>query len=109
MLAVWGRRNSQNVQKVLWLIGELGLPYLVIPAGGSFGRLDEAAFRALNPHGLVPVLQDDDLAVWESHAILRYLARALRRGEFLDRGSRCRGRKSTNGWTGRRRRFNRIF
>src|SRR5262249_49448181 len=45
-----------------------------IPAGGGFGRLNEPTFRALNPHGRVPVIEDGDLAVWESHAILRYLA-----------------------------------
>jgi len=82
MLTVWGRRNSQNVQKVLWLIGELSLSYEHIPAGGRFGRLDEPAFRALNPHGLVPVLQDDDVTVWESHAILRYLAARYGEGRF---------------------------
>src|SRR5262249_22632340 len=69
-----GRRNSFNVQKVLWLIGELGLAHEHIPAGGDFGRLNELTFRALNPHGRVPVIEDGDLAVWESHAILRYLA-----------------------------------
>jgi glutathione S-transferase len=74
MLKVWGRRSAFNVQKVLWLVGELGLPHEHIPAGGSFGRLDEPAFRALNPHGRIPVIEDGDLAVWESHAILRYLA-----------------------------------
>jgi glutathione S-transferase len=74
MLKVWGRRSSFNVQKVLWLIGELGLAHEHIPAGGDFGRLDEPSFRALNPHGRVPVIEDGDLAVWESHAILRYLA-----------------------------------
>jgi glutathione S-transferase len=74
MIRVWGRRSSFNVQKVLWLVGEIGLAHEHIPAGGSFGRLEEPAFRALNPHGRVPVLQDGDLAVWESHAILRYLA-----------------------------------
>jgi glutathione S-transferase len=74
MLKVWGRRNSFNVQKVMWLVGELGLVHEHVPAGGSFGQLDEPAFRALNPHGRVPVIEDGRLAVWESHAILRYLA-----------------------------------
>ncbi|MDR3539109.1 MAG: glutathione S-transferase [Acetobacteraceae bacterium] len=74
MLEVWGRRNSFNVQKVLWLVGELGIEHRHIPAGGSFGRLDEPAFRAMNPHGRVPVIRDGELVVWESHAILRYLA-----------------------------------
>lgn len=74
MLKVWGRASSFNAQKVLWLLDELSLSYEHIPAGGSFGRLDEPAFRAMNPHGRVPVLEDDGLAIWESHAILRYLA-----------------------------------
>jgi glutathione S-transferase len=74
MLKVWGRRSSFNVQKVMWLVGELGLAHEHIPAGGSFGGLDDPAFRALNPHGRVPVIQDDDLVVWESHSILRCLA-----------------------------------
>ncbi len=74
MLRIWGRRSSFNVQKVLWLAGELGLEYEHVPAGGDFGRLAEPGFRALNPHGRIPVLEDGALAVWESHAILRYLA-----------------------------------
>ncbi len=82
MLKVWGRRNSSNVQKVMWLIAELGLPYEHIPAGANFGRLDEPQFRALNPHGKIPVIQDGDLTVWESQAILRYLGAQYGRGEF---------------------------
>jgi len=82
MLKIWGRRSSFNVQKVLWLIGELGLAHEHIPAGGSSGRLDEPAFRALNPHGRVPVLQDGDAVIWESHTILRYLAARHGRGSF---------------------------
>ncbi|HKU96057.1 MAG TPA: glutathione S-transferase [Vineibacter sp.] len=82
MLKVWGRRSSFNVQKVLWLVGELGLAHEHIPAGGDFGRLDEPAFRMLNPHERVPVIEDGDLAVWESQAILRYLAARYGRGRF---------------------------
>jgi glutathione S-transferase len=74
MLKVWGRRSSANVQKVLWLVGELGLPHQHIPAGGDFGGLDDPALWAMNPHGKAPVIQDGEAVVWESHAILRYLA-----------------------------------
>ncbi len=74
MLRVWGRRSSFNVQKVLWAIGELGIPYEHTDAGGSFGGLDTPEFLALNPHGRVPVVVDKGLAIWESHTILRYLA-----------------------------------
>jgi glutathione S-transferase len=82
MLEIWGRRSSFNVQKVLWLAGELRLAYGHIPAGGDYGGLDTPEFRALNPHGRIPVLQDGELAVWESHAILRYLAARYGQGAF---------------------------
>lgn len=74
MLRLWGRRSSANVQKVLWLVGELGLAHEHVQAGGDFGGLDTPAFRAMNPHGKVPVIEDGGVVVWESHAILRYLA-----------------------------------
>jgi glutathione S-transferase len=73
-MKIWGRATSINVQKVLWLAGELGLEFEHIPAGGRFGRLGEPEFAALNPHRRVPVLEDGDLSVWESNSILRYLA-----------------------------------
>jgi glutathione S-transferase len=82
MLKVWGRRSSFNVQKVLWLVGELDLPHEHIPAGGDFGGLEDPGFRGLNPHGLVPVVQDGETTAWESHAILRYLAAAHGAGRF---------------------------
>lgn len=74
MLKIWGRRNSSNVQKVMWLVGELEIPHEQIDVGGPFGKLDSPEFRRLNPHGKIPVLEDGDLVIWESHAILRYLA-----------------------------------
>ena len=82
MLKVWGRRNSFNVQKVMWLIGELDLPHEHINAGGSFGLVNEPAFLAMNPHGRVPVIADDGSVIWESHAILRYLAATYGAGHF---------------------------
>ncbi|MBO6634080.1 glutathione S-transferase family protein [Parvibaculum sp.] len=82
MLKVWGRRSSFNVQKVMWLTGELGLEHEHIDAGGSFGGLDAPEFRARNPHGLVPVIEDGGTVVWESHAILRYLAARYGAGGF---------------------------
>jgi len=69
MLKVWGRRSSFNVQKVMWLVGELELPHEHIDAGGAFGGLDTPAFLAMNPHGRVPVIADGDAVVWESHTI----------------------------------------
>lgn len=74
MRRLWGRANSVNVQKALWALEELGLPYERVEAGGAHGLVDEASYRALNPNGLVPLLQENDFALWESNAILRYLA-----------------------------------
>jgi len=82
MLKVWGRRNSFNVQKVMWFVGELGLAHEHIPAGGSFGGVDAPSFRAMNPHGRVPVIADGETVVWESHAVLRYLAARYDAGGF---------------------------
>jgi glutathione S-transferase len=82
MLKVLGRRSSFNVQKVMWLVGELGLEHEHIDAGGSFGGLDTPDFLEMNPHGRVPVIRDGEVTVWESHAILRYLAARHGGGQF---------------------------
>ena len=74
MLKLYGRRNSFNVQKVAWLIAELDLDHEHIELGGSFGGLDDPAYLAKNPHGRVPLLDDNGTTLWESHTILRYLA-----------------------------------
>jgi glutathione S-transferase len=58
----------------MWLVGELGLPHEHITVGGKHGGLDTPDFLAMNPHGRIPVIDDDGVIVWESHAIVRYLA-----------------------------------
>lgn len=72
MLTIWGRLNSHNVKKVAWLAEEIGLPYVRRDVGGAFGM--DAAYLALNPNALIPTIEDDGLVLWESNAILRYLA-----------------------------------
>lgn len=74
MLTIWGRTNSVNVQKVLWCLAELELPYRRIDAGLEHGKNTEPWYLALNPNGRVPLLQDDSLTLWESNTIVRYLA-----------------------------------
>src|ERR1700761_6835838 len=74
MLKIYGRHNSINVQKVLWAAGELGLAHEHVAVGGAFGGLDTEEFGALNPNRRVPVIDDDGTIVWESHAIVRYIA-----------------------------------
>ena len=87
-MKIWGRGNSTNVRKVLWCAEELGLRYEHIPAGGSFGIVSTAEFQTLNPNGLVPCLQDGALVLWESNAIVRYLARQYGKGSFAPADAR---------------------
>ena len=74
MIEVWGRRNSLNVQKVMWTLGELELEYLRHDTAGSFG-IDES-YRAMNPNAVVPTIRDGDLTMYESNACVRYLSRS---------------------------------
>ncbi|HMR31724.1 MAG TPA: glutathione S-transferase [Geminicoccaceae bacterium] len=74
MLRIWGRKNSLNVQKVMWAVAELGLEHERIDAGGAFGRLDTPEYGRLNPNRRVPTVVDGDLVVWESNVCVRYLA-----------------------------------
>ena len=75
MIKIWGRKTSSNVQKVMWAVGEIGLPHERIDIGGPFGKNREPAYLAMNPNGLVPTLEEEDgFLLWESNTIVRYLA-----------------------------------
>lgn len=74
MITFYGRKTSDNVQKAWWMLLETGQPFEHIERGGRFGGLGEPEFLKLNPHGRVPVLVDGETVVWESTAIVRYLA-----------------------------------
>lgn len=95
MLKIWGRKNSSNVRKVLWCAEEAGVAYQSIDAGGAFGLVNETAYRAKNPNGLIPMLEDDDLLLWESNAIVRYLAARYAPGSLYPEspGLRAQGDK----------------
>lgn len=73
---VWGRATSSNVMKVLWGLGELGLPFERVDVGGAFGKTDTPDYLRMNPTKLVPTLQEDSFTLWESNVILRYLCHA---------------------------------
>jgi glutathione S-transferase len=73
MITIWGRANSVNVQKVLWLCDEISLSYNRIDAGLQFGHNTEPDYLAMNPMGKVPTLVDGDFVLWESNSILRYI------------------------------------
>jgi glutathione S-transferase len=82
MIAVYGfskvnrfaRGNTRDL-RVLWALEEMGLPYEIVGMDHPAHDLDGAAFRAKNPFGQIPVIDDDGVVVTESGAILLYLAR----------------------------------
>jgi glutathione S-transferase len=86
MITVWGRRSSSNVQKVLWTLGELGVPFERKVVGGSFGGTTTPYYLNLSPRGLVPALEDDGISLFESNAIVRYLAARYGAGTFEPEG-----------------------
>ena len=96
MLKLLGRATSGNVQKVMWLLDELSVPYTRENIGGPYGGNREPAYLKLNPNGIVPTLVDDDFALWESNAILRYLARRERAFQFYPQD--MKGRALVEQW-----------
>jgi glutathione S-transferase len=73
-LRIWGRMSSINVQKVVWTARELGLAFERIDAGGAFGGNRTPEYLRMNPNGKIPLIDDDGFVLWESNAIVRYLA-----------------------------------
>lgn len=74
MLRVLGRVTSINVRKVLWALDELGLAYEQEDWGLPLRDPKVPEFLALNPNGQVPVIIENEFVLWESNAILVYLA-----------------------------------
>ena len=74
MLKILGRATSSNVQTVVWLCDELDIPFERSDIGGPFGGNDQPEYLSLNPNGIVPTIDDDGFVLWESNAIVRYLA-----------------------------------
>ena len=83
MLKIYGYAASINVRKVLWACEELGLEFEREDWGGGSRSTSEPAFRALNPVGMVPVIDDGGTIVWESNVIVRYLAARHGRTDLL--------------------------
>ena len=92
MLTVLGKPSSINVRKVLWTCEELALPYTLAPWGSAELSLQSPEFLALNPNGMVPVIDDDGFILWESNSICRYLADRYGDGALLAPPSRERAR-----------------
>lgn len=74
MLRILGRANSFNVRKVLWICGELGIPFTREDWGRGYRATSDPEFLRINPVGLIPAVIDGDVVLRESNAIVRYLA-----------------------------------
>ena len=93
MRKLWGRKSSSNVQAVRWCLEVLGLEYEQIDAGIHYGVVDTDEYYAINPNRTVPTLQEDDqVSLWESGAIIRYLASQYGPVSFWPSDSRERSR-----------------
>jgi glutathione S-transferase len=90
VLKILGRASSINVRKVLWTCAEIGLPFEREDWGIGFQPTSDAAFTALNPNALVPVVRDGDFVLWESNTICRWLASERRRDDLLPSAPRDR-------------------
>jgi len=73
MLKIWGRMSSLNVRKVVLAAQELGVAFERVDAGGAFGIVKTPEYLARNPNGLVPFVEDDQVQLWESNVVVRYL------------------------------------
>ena len=82
-LKLYGYPISGNAYKVRLLLAFLNLPYEAINVDLMAGDTLTAEFKQLNPRGQVPVLCDGDVVIWDSMAILVYLARRYGNGEWL--------------------------
>jgi glutathione S-transferase len=83
IVRILGRASSINVRKVLWTCDEIGIDYERQDWGAGFSSTRTPEFLALNPNGLVPVIETDDGALWESNTICRYLAAKYERTDLL--------------------------
>lgn len=75
MLTLYDWNLSPNCFKVRWVLAELSLSYTPVDVDIFSGQGQQADFLDLNPNGKVPVLKDGDTTLWESNAIILYLAR----------------------------------
>lgn len=96
MIRLWGRKNSANVQKVMWALAELDLPCERTDLAGAFGGNREPDYLAKNPNGFVPLIEDGAVVLWESNTIVRYLAAQYGHGTLEPADVAARGR--ANQW-----------
>ena len=92
MLRVYGRANSINVRRVLWMLEEVGEKYEREDWGRGYRPTDDPTFRQINPVGVVPVIDDGDFRLRESNSIVRYLAEKHGRADLYPKDLKTRAR-----------------
>jgi glutathione S-transferase len=95
-MKVYGRANSINVRKVLWMLDEVGEKYEREDWGRGFRSTDDPVFRKINPVGVVPVIDDEDFRLRESNTIVRYLAEKHGRADLYPKDLKTRA--TTESW-----------
>lgn len=96
MIKVYGRANSINVRRVLWMLEEVGEQYEREDWGRGYRSTDDPVFQKINPVGVVPVIDDGDFRLRESNTIVRYLARKHKRTDLYSEDVRLRA--TTESW-----------
>lgn len=90
MIRIYSMVDSNNALKPLFLLEEAGVGYEALRVGRRNGQIRKREFLAINPFGLVPVVEIDGERLYESNAILRYLARKFAPGLYpVDQPLRC--------------------
>jgi len=89
-IEIWGRENSSNVRKVLWICEELDIEYEQHVVGGRHGGLDSPEYLAMNPNYVIPTIKHGDFVLWESNVILRYIGSVFGEGKVWPSDPRAR-------------------
>lgn len=92
MIRIYGRTSSINVRKVLWVCHELNIPYEQMAYGMGVASTHTPEYLAMNPNGLIPVIEDGDFVLWESNTICRYLANQYEGARLLPIEPKLRAR-----------------
>lgn len=90
MLKIYGRANSINVMKVMWVVGDFNIPHTREDVGGAFGKTKDDWYVKMNPNSVVPTIDDDGFTLWESNSIVRYLGAKHAAGSLWPSDARAR-------------------
>lgn len=96
MFSVYGRANSINVRKVLWMLDEVEQPFARQDWGRGYRPTNEPEFLKVSTFGVVPVIDDDGFVLRESQTIVRYLASKHNRADLYP--TALQARAHTEAW-----------